>query len=62
MQDRKVNVGIVGLGFGKEFIPIYQKHPNGGIVAICGRNKENMDIIGDRFDIPRELRYTDYEA
>jgi predicted dehydrogenase len=57
---KKINVGIIGLGFGKEFIPIYQKHPNGGKVAICVRNKENLDAIGDNFSIPAELRYTDY--
>jgi predicted dehydrogenase len=27
-KDRKVRVAIVGLGFGAEFIPIYQRHPN----------------------------------
>ena len=25
--DKKVNVAIIGLGFGAEFIPIYQKTP-----------------------------------
>ena len=25
--DKKIRVGIVGLGFGAEFIPIYQRHP-----------------------------------
>src|SRR5437763_1644667 len=28
MSDRKLNIAIVGLGFGAEFIPIYQRHPN----------------------------------
>ncbi len=28
MADKKqFNVAIVGLGFGAEFIPIYQRHP-----------------------------------
>ena len=31
MQKDKINIAIVGLGFGAEFIPIYQKHP----LAIC---------------------------
>ena len=26
MSD-KINIAIVGLGFGAEFIPIYQRHP-----------------------------------
>ena len=60
MSDKKVNVGIIGLGFGKEFIPIYQQHPNGGKVAICGRNQENLNKIGDQFGIENSLRYTDF--
>ena len=27
MSREKLNIAIVGLGFGKEFIPIYQHHP-----------------------------------
>lgn len=60
MEKKKINVGIIGLGFGKEFIPIYQSHPNGGKVAICGRNKDNLNKIGDQFGIDQSLRYTDY--
>jgi predicted dehydrogenase len=59
-MGKKINVGIIGLGFGKEFIPIYQKHPLGGHVAICGRNQEKLNGIGNQFSIPNELRYTDY--
>src|SRR6266853_1491657 len=36
--DRKIRVAIVGLGFGAEFIPIYQAHPNAEMVAICRRS------------------------
>lgn len=55
-----VNVAIVGLGFGAEFIPIYQAHPNAEVYAICQRNAEKMNKIGDTFGI--EKRYTDYAA
>jgi len=27
MSRKKINVAIVGLGFGAEFIPLWQKHP-----------------------------------
>ncbi len=27
-SSKQVNIAIIGLGFGAEFIPIYQKHPN----------------------------------
>jgi predicted dehydrogenase len=60
MSNRKINVAIVGLGFGAEFIPIYKKHPNANLVAICQRTKEKVDAIGDAFGI--EKRYTDYDA
>jgi hypothetical protein len=38
MSIKRINIGTVGLGFGKEFIPIYQQHPNSGKVAICTHN------------------------
>lgn len=60
MLNKRINVGIVGLGFGKEFIPIYQMHPNGGKVAICTRNTETLNNVGNQFNIPEDLRYTDY--
>ena len=52
-------VAIVGLGFGAEFIPIYQRHPNAEMTAICQRNPETLNEIGDKFGI--EKRYTSYE-
>lgn len=57
-----VNVALVGLGFGAEFIPIYQKHPNANIAAICQRNEESLNKIGDEFGIDPSKRYTSYEA
>ncbi|HTM92366.1 MAG TPA: Gfo/Idh/MocA family oxidoreductase [Flavisolibacter sp.] len=59
MTANKINVAIIGLGFGAEFIPIYQRHPNANLYAICQRNKEKLDQIGDEFKI--EKRYTDYD-
>lgn len=59
MSNKKINIAIVGLGFGAEFIPIYKNHPNANLVAICQRTKSKMDEIGNAFDI--EKRYTDYD-
>lgn len=56
----KVKVAVVGLGFGAEFIPIYQRHPDAELWAICQRNEENLNAIGDQFGVER--RYTSYEA
>ena len=52
-------VALVGLGFGAEFIPIYQNHPLGEIHAVCQRNKDKLDKIADTFGISK--RYTNYE-
>jgi len=60
MLFKKVNIGIAGLGFGGEFIPIFQKHPYGGRIAICTRNPETLNRVGDQFGIAEELRYNDY--
>lgn len=59
MADKKVNMAIIGLGFGAEFIPIYQKHPNVNMYAVCQRNKESLNKIGDAFGIDK--RYSSYE-
>lgn len=56
-NDKKVRVAIVGLGFGAEFIPIYQAHPNAEMAAICRRDKAELDKCGDKFGIKK--RYTD---
>jgi predicted dehydrogenase len=58
VPQEPINIAIVGLGFGAEFIPIYQKHPNANLVAICQRSKDKLDAIGDAFGI--EARYQDY--
>ncbi|MGE3313055.1 MAG: Gfo/Idh/MocA family protein [Limisphaerales bacterium] len=58
MSERRINVAIVGLGFGAEFIPIYQRHPNANMAAICQRSQSKLDAIGDAFEVGK--RYTEY--
>ena len=58
-SESKVNVAIIGLGFGAEFIPIYQKHPNANMYGICLRNEDELKKIGEAFGI--ENRFTDYQ-
>jgi predicted dehydrogenase len=58
-SNRKIRVAIIGLGFGAEFIPIYQAHPNAEMYAICRRNKAELDKCGDRYGI--KVRYSDYD-
>ena len=58
-MTKKINVAMIGLGFGAEFIPIYQAHPGVNVYAICQRNKEKLNKVGDEFKI--EKRYTSYD-
>lgn len=59
MSDKQVNVAIIGLGFGAEFIPIYQAHPNANMYAICQRSEDKLNEVGDHFQIG--ARYTNYD-
>ena len=47
---KKLNVALVGLGFGGAFAAIYKEHPNVGEVTLCDTNpdrlKQTSDYIG----------------
>jgi predicted dehydrogenase len=55
----RVRVAIVGLGFGAEFIPIYQNHPDAEMYAVCQRNPKTLEQIGSAFGVTQ--RYSRYE-
>jgi len=57
-MEKKINVALVGLGFGAEFIPIYQAHPNANLVAVCQRTPRKLRAIQQAFGIAKG--YTDY--
>lgn len=59
MAEKQVNVAMIGLGFGAEFIPIYQAHPGANVAAICRRSEAELNKCGDEFGIDK--RYTKYE-
>ena len=59
MSSGKIRFAMVGLGFGSEFIPIYQAHPDAEVIAICRRNESELKKTGDQFGIDR--RYTHFE-
>jgi len=56
---KKIRVAVVGLGFGAEFVPLYQKHPDAECYAICQRDKEKLDKVGELFKVER--RFTRFE-
>lgn len=59
MKAGNVNVAIIGLGFGVQFIPIYKRHPQANMYAICRRSEAELNQVGDTFGV--EKRYTRYE-
>lgn len=59
MSEKKFRAAMIGLGFGAEFIPIYQHHPNVEISAICRRDEAELHKTGDTFGIAK--RYRKYE-
>lgn len=59
-MTRKVRMAIAGLGFGSEFIPIYQAHPDTELVAVCQRTATTLHEVADRFGVPG--RFTSFAA
>jgi predicted dehydrogenase len=63
MNERNLNVAIVGLGFGAQFIPIYQRYPGVNMYAICRRSRGALDAVGAAFGVgARYQRYDDVLA
>ena len=58
-MTKVLNAAVIGLGFGTQFLPIYQRHPNTSMYAICRRSKEALVAIGDAFGV--EKRYTRFQ-
>jgi predicted dehydrogenase len=52
---QRVRVAIIGLGFGAEFIPIYQRHPAAGELSICRRDRKALDAVGDTFGVTKRF-------
>jgi predicted dehydrogenase len=61
MDHKKITVVIVGMGFGKEFIPIYQSHPNIKAVGICTRNQKTLDELAAKYNLQKDLCFTNFE-
>lgn len=59
MSHRQFNIAVIGLGFGAEFIPLWEKHPHTRCYAICQRNADKLKECGERWGV--EKRYTSYE-
>lgn len=60
MSERKVRVGVIGAGSFAEqaHIPGIQAHPRGTVVALCARNRERVEALAQRMNVPDV--HTDY--
>lgn len=58
-MEGKVRVAVVGLGFGGEFVPIYQAYHKSICAAVCRRNEQKLNEFADSMGV--EKRYTDYD-
>ena len=59
MRKDTINVAIVGLGFGTQFIPIYKRHPKTNMYAICRRSRAGLDAVGNAFGVQRRYERFD---
>lgn len=63
-----LKIAVVGLGFGKAFVPIYKAHPDVAEVGICDRDSELVRSAATEFGIDRthhdleEVLNQDYDA
>jgi len=48
---KKINVALVGLGFGGAFADIYKHHPNVGLIGICDTNKTLSQTVSNTYGI-----------
>jgi predicted dehydrogenase len=52
---RKLRIAVVGLGFGAEFVPIYQAHPDVESVGICDPADTVLHAVGERYGIAQRF-------
>ncbi|NMP36897.1 MAG: Gfo/Idh/MocA family oxidoreductase [Clostridiales bacterium] len=56
----KIKVGIIGTGgISNEHINGYLKNPEVELYAFCDINEKQLNIMGDKYGIPAERRFTD---
>lgn len=53
MKKNKINVAVMGLGFGTEFVPIHLEHPDVASVAICDANPQRLRATAQKFGIKK---------
>jgi predicted dehydrogenase len=57
-RSGKIRIAIVGVGFGAEFVPLYQDHPQVESVAICDGHLPRLEKVAKRYRI--EQTFADF--
>ena len=47
-----VHIAVVGLRFGADFVPIYQRHPQVSEVTLVDTDPQRLAAVGDAFSVP----------
>ncbi len=52
-MNRKVNIGIVGLGImGEQYIRVYRSHPYAEVLAVASRTPDKSSAMAAKYEIP----------
>ncbi len=58
-MSERVRIGVIGLGImGEQYVRIYQSHPLAEVTAICNRNVERLNEVGDKWGV--NARYPNF--
>jgi predicted dehydrogenase len=62
-MPNRISIAVVGLGFGADFAPIYQSHPDVEQVLLCDSDETRLHAVGERLGIAhRCTRFEDVLA
>ena len=57
---RKLRMGVVGVGMGKNHAKGFQSHPAAELVALCDMDEKRLNAVASELNVPE--RYTDVKA
>lgn len=58
---KRIAVALVGLSFGMEFLPIYQRHPGVSRIVAVDLNPKLLKVAHERYHLPSEDLTTSYQ-
>jgi predicted dehydrogenase len=56
---QRLRVGLVGLGFGVNYLRVYRRHPDVEYVGLCDLDERKLEEVGQRFEVSRRYRTLD---